>query len=145
MARNTNPFSELERFFERMSDQFERSADDWEVGWNALPGQSMAVDVADHDDEYVLEADLPGFEKDDIDVRITDHTLHIEAEREEAAETESDEYVRRERSHRATSRSITLPGEVDADGVSATYDAGVLRVTVPKAEPLSESHRIEVN
>jgi HSP20 family protein len=145
MASRTNPFSELERFFDRMSEQFERSSGDWEMGWNALPGRSMAVDLADHDDEYVLEADLPGFEKDDIDVRITDHTLHIEAEREEATETESENYVRRERSHRATSRSITLPSEVETDGIEATYDAGVLRVTVPKAEPLSESHRIDVN
>jgi HSP20 family protein len=144
MARSTNPFSELEQFFERMSDQFERSADDWEVGWS-LPSQSMAVDLADHDDEYVLEADLPGFEKDDIDVRITDHTLHVDAEREAATDTTSENYVRRERSHRTTSRSITLPGEVETDGVTATYDAGVLRVSIPKAEPLSESHRIDVN
>jgi HSP20 family protein len=140
-----NPFDELDDLFDRMQENVEKAARAWEPG-GELPGaSSMSIDLEDRDDELVLTADLPGFETDDIDVRVNDRTLHVSAERGEETEETEGEYVRRERRHTSASRSIRLPTDVDADGVTATYNNGVLTVRLPKAEPSSEGTRIDVN
>lgn len=138
-----NPFDEIERFFERMSDQFE-DVDDWRSIQPAWPGQ-LKVDVADYDDEYEVTADLPGYEKEDIDVELADDRLHISAEHEEEhEESEPGRYVRQERSKESTSRSVTLPEPVDEEAVSAQFQNGVLTVTLPKLSGGEESHRIDI-
>lgn len=142
----TNPFEQLERMFERMSRQFEEATAEWEpeesFGLGAL--RSFDVDVADREDEFVVTADLPGFEKDDIDVRLSDRTLRIHAKREEATEAEEENYIRRERRQRSTSRSITLPGPVMSDDVDASHTNGVLTVTIPKDTTTAEGRPIEI-
>ena len=147
MTSRTNPFDELERLFERMSHQFEEASQSWGTGEALEPWtgglETMAVDLAEHDDEYVASVDLPGFERDDIEVSVTDNTLRVAAEHEEAAEEEGEHYLRRERSHRSQERSIRLPGEVDPDAVEATMKHGVLTVTLPKAET-EKAKRIEI-
>ena len=122
--------------FERMSRQFE----DWEPEWETMGLTEMSIDVADYDDELVVTADLPGYETDDIDVRLSDDRLHVKAHHEEATEEEGGEYLRRERSHRSVSRSITLPDPVDPDSVSAKYKNGVLTLRMSKAEPTEGTH-----
>jgi len=141
---SSNPFTDIERFFERMSDQFDDASRRWGSGdgWSSA-FESMAVDLLERDDEFVVTADLPGFERDDIDIRVTDHTLRIEAERDEETETEDETYLRRERRHATASRSIRLPEEVETDGVSARMEHGVLTVTLPRAE-VTEAKRIEI-
>lgn len=124
--------------FDRLSRQFEQDPFDM-TGF----GGSIAVDVADHDDEYVVTADLPGFDKDDIDVSLADRTLVIEAEHEETEEEESADYLRRERSRQSLSRSLTLPESVDEEGIGARFKNGVLTVTLPKRESGS-GKRIEI-
>jgi len=136
MSIRRNPFEDLERMFERMSRQFE----DWEPEWEAMGDIDMSVDVADYDDELVVTADLPGYESDDIDVRLSDSRLHIEAHHEESTGEESGEYLRRERSHRSVSRSLTLPEPVDPDSVSAKYKNGVLTLHMSKVEPAEGTH-----
>ncbi|GAB7095345.1 Hsp20/alpha crystallin family protein [Halolamina litorea] len=145
MSTRSNPFEDIEQFFERMSRQFEESADAWEndgpLGrWG---GEEMAIDLVEHDDEFVVTIDLPGFEKDDVDVRVTDHTLRIEADREESTDEESERYLRHERRERSMSRSIRLPEEVRKEEVKARMNNGVLTVTVPKME-VEEAHSIEI-
>jgi len=147
MTTRTNPFEELERLFERMSHQFEEASQSWGTGEALEPWtggfETMAVDLAEHEDEYVASVDLPGFERDDVEVSVTDHTLRIAAEHEETAEAEGERYLRRERSHRSQERSIRLPGEVDPDAVEATMKHGVLTVTLPKAET-EKAKQIEI-
>lgn len=143
MARN--PFDELSALFERMSEQFEDTAETWPYGksdWSTTTTPSL--DLVEHDDEYLVTVDLPGYEKGDVNVRVTDHTLHIDAERDITDEQERDTYLRRERSHRSARRQVKLPDVVDPDAVTATMKHGVLTVTVPKAEPVSSGHRIAV-
>lgn len=143
MARN--PFDELSALFERMSEQFEDTAETWPRGfsdWTMTAAPSL--DLVEHDDEYLVTVDLPGYEKGDVTVRVTDHTLYIDAERDTADEQEDDHYLRRERSHRSARRQVKLPDVVDPDAVTATMKHGVLTVTVPKAEPASTGHRIAV-
>lgn len=147
MSTYSNPFERFEEMFERMASQFEETARSFdEESRYALPGmgKKMAVDLVEHDDEYVATVDLPGFERDDVEVRVTDNTLHVEATHEEATEDREETYLRKERSHRSMERSIRLPEHVDADETEASFKNGVLTVTVPKAEPMSSARRIEI-
>jgi len=133
--RGDNPFEEIERIFDRMSEEF--GAEPFTAG------ESMAVDVVDRGDEFVVTADVPGFGKDDIDVTLADQTLRIAAEREEESAEEAADYVRRERRQASTSRSVRLPATVEEEGISATYKHGVLTITLPKREG-GGGQRIEV-
>ncbi|TYL36482.1 hypothetical protein CV102_21905 [Natronococcus pandeyae] len=96
----------------------------------------MGIDLADHGAEFDLTADVPGFERDDIDLRLADTTVHITAEHGEAETEEREEFsIKSERERRSLSRSVRLPESVDADAVEATYKNGVLTVMLPKIEP----------
>lgn len=136
MARN--PFEEIERMFDRMSDQF----DPLEGG---PLGGSVAVDVEDTGDALVVTADLPGYDREDIDVQLAGERLTLSADRSTTDETDGDgTYVRRERRQRSVSRTIRLPEPVDEAGTEATYNHGVLTVTLPKAEA-DDGHDIPIN
>lgn len=127
-----NPFAELERLFERMESQFEGQASF---------GQGIAVDVVDEDDQFVVKAELPGFEAEDLDLTYSEGRLSIAADRVEAIETD---FVRNER-RTAVERTIRLPDPVDADAIDADLDdLGVLRVTLPKEAPEEVGKRIEI-
>lgn len=134
-----NPFDELERMLDRMSEQFGQE-------FGEIPGQRRgpAIDVAERDDEIVVTADLPGYEREDIAVTLRDGDLRIEAgHRTESEQTEGD-YVRRERRQEAVSRSVSLPVPVDEDGTSATYTNGVLTVSLPKVDREQGGRSIDI-
>ena len=150
MSTRTNPFEELERLFDRMGRQFDDATQVWESdgplsrplgGLAGSPG--TAVDLVDRETEFVAMVDLPGFEREDIEVEVTDHRLNIAAEREETADEENERYIRRERRRKSTERSIRLPEEIDADGVEARMKNGVLEITLPKLE-VAEAHTIDI-
>lgn len=147
MSARNNPFEELERFFQRMSRQFDDASDTWgsegAFGRTAAGPESAAIDLVEHGDEFVATVDLPGFERDEIDVLVADQTLRIEAEHEDAAEETEERYLRRERRHRSVRRSLRLPDEVDAEGVNAELNNGVLTVRLPKHEA-KEPHEIDI-
>ncbi|ELZ75175.1 hsp20-type molecular chaperone [Haloferax larsenii JCM 13917] len=132
-----NPFDDIEELFERMSRSFE------ETGLARM--QDISLDVVEADGDIEVVADLPGYEKDDIDVTVRGRQLTISAEREDSTDVDDEHYVRRERRHRSVSRSVTLPAEVKRDEVSASYHNGVLTVTLPKLEATpDDSHRIDI-
>ncbi|MFB6079586.1 MAG: Hsp20/alpha crystallin family protein [Haloferacaceae archaeon] len=139
--RRYTPFEEFETLFERMGQGFD-------AGWfdSARSARAFEVDVRVDDEQVVVMADLPGFERDDIDVSLDDRTLTVSAERVAAEVEEDDDYVRRERRHRETSRSIRLPAAVDEDAATATYNNGVLTVTLPRidAGEDEDAHHIDV-
>lgn len=138
-----NPFDEIERFFERMSEQFE-DMDDWSSFETALPSR-LKIDIADHGEEYEVTADLPGYDKEDIEVELAEDRLRIAAEHEaESEEEEPGRYVKRERSKQSVSRSVTLPEPVDEEGVEARFRNGVLTVTLQKAGGGEDAHRIDI-
>jgi HSP20 family protein len=147
MSIRRNPFRELERMFEQMSRQFEEASGQWEdrpFDFGFTSGESMSVDVADRGETFEVTADLPGFSKDDISVTVKDTRLTIAAESETEAEESEEDYLRRERSRRSMSRSVTLPDPVDESAVAATYRNGVLTVTLPKREAVDTGTHIEV-
>ena len=109
----------------------------------------VSVDVSETDTDVVVTADLPGYEKEDIEVGIKDRRLTVEAERShESEDRDADErFVRQERTHQRVSRSVSLPADVDEDAATATYRNGVLTVTLPKldADEGDDSHIIDIS
>jgi HSP20 family protein len=122
-----NPFEEMERAFERMGKQLEGFGPE-------VVSETIRVDVADDGDAYVVTADLPGFDRADIEVKLADRRLELAAERDEETTEEGPDYLRRERRRGSLRRTIPLPGRVDSGGTEASYDNGVLTVTLPKHE-----------
>lgn len=133
MDRSDDPFSELERLFERMTEGFDAGVTDL---------APVPVDVVETDDAVVVTADLPGHAADDIDVTVDGRTLTVRAETGREDETVEGRYVRRERRHREHSRRVTLPADVDEAAATADYGRGVLTVRLPKAS--GDGHRIAV-
>jgi HSP20 family protein len=96
-------------------------------------GWSPAFDLYESGDHLVAVVELPGMRKEDIDISLHDGTLTISGERKRES-TNGEEARRTERYVGTFRRSITLPTRVDAGKVSATYENGILKVTLPKAE-----------
>ena len=99
----------------------------------------VPVDVYETDENVIVEAAVPGMSKDDINISVTGDMLNIRAEISEDREQKPEEgiqYYLRERSYRRFSRSIRLPVEVEADNADAEYQSGILKLTLPKVEPV---------
>jgi HSP20 family protein len=144
MSRRRNPFDDLEEFFERFSRQFEDQPGFDQDVFGMGGSNRMSIDLADRDEEFVVTADAPGFSKEEIDVRVTDRRLTIEANRDERSEESDETYLRSERHSEALRRTIQLPEPVEEDGVSATYKNGVLTITLPKREPETGGKSIDI-
>lgn len=133
--RRRNPFDEIEQLLDRVGREIEMEP---------FGATSAPIDLRDDGDAFEATVELPGFDKDDIEVTVNDTALVIEAEHAADEETETGTYVRRERRRASVSRSITLPDAVESDDVEATFSNGVLTVTLPKREASSGGHRIEI-
>ena len=149
MPSKPNPFDEIERMFDRMSHQFEAlDPTDFAGSLGGIP-----VNVRDEGETFVVTADLPGYESENIDVTLPDATtLRISAETEsdmtseDGAEGEEIVFVRRERRQQSVSRIVTLPERVTEDETGASYQHGVLTITLPKDKPDEDGGRaIPVN
>jgi HSP20 family protein len=141
-----SPLDSMETWLEQMGNQFETAAESWGSGpdtWSAQMDQPR-LDMVERDGEYVIEAELPGFSKEDVDVYLSDGTLSIEAERSEELESGDGNFLKRERSHTTLSRRVSLPGDADPDEISASLNAGVLTVTVARTQPLDSGHEIDI-
>ena len=159
-----DPFREIEELFERMGREFEELGGNLEMPTTA----SLRVDVAEDDENVIVTADLPGFEREEIDVELQEDALTIAATHEaetvqsgaadaddgetdvDGSKTDADDgetdaegaeppanadairYHRRERRRQAVSRRIALPAPVKRENAAATYNNGVLTVTLPK-------------
>lgn len=137
---NYNPFREME--------EFERNFFGYPFG-SFFGNRDLAefkTDLTDEGDHYLLEADLPGFDKKDIHLDINDDVLTVSAERHSKIEEKDkkDKVVRIERSYGSYSRQFDVSG-VKTDEIKAKYDNGVLKLTLPKKEKIeSNSRRLEI-
>lgn len=123
-----------------------RLFDDW-PGREGAAGRlsSFRTDIREEADRYILEADLPGCSRDDVEVTVEDDRLTISARRSEESGAEDDRgYLRRERISGSFSRSFDLSA-VDADNIGAAYSNGVLTLTLPKKEQRrTASRKLEI-
>ena len=135
-----NPWREMEEFEKAFF------SNPFGTFFGTTPLSQFRTDVTDEGDHYLLEADLPGFEKKDITLDIRDDTLIVRAERKSKVEEKDkkDKVIRMERSYGSYQRSFNISG-VDADKIKAKYVDGVLRLTLPKQERrLPEGRRLEI-
>jgi HSP20 family protein len=117
-------------------------------GWHGEEGLATgawfpSVDVYETPESIVLKADLPDVNKDDVDISIENSTLTIKGERKVEKEVNEKNYYRMERSHGTFTRSFTLPPTVAGDKTEATFENGVLTLTLPKREE-SKPRQIKV-
>ncbi len=134
-----NPFREMDELENRLfSNPF--------GFFDAASLDEFKTDIKDEGDHYELEADLPGFEKKDIKLDVNGDVLTVNAERhsEHEEKDKKGKYVRCERSYGSYSRQFDLSG-VDAEKITAKYENGVLKLTMPKkTETLPKSHHLEI-
>jgi HSP20 family protein len=93
-----------------------------------------SMDLVETEDHFVLRADLPGLSEEDVSIELEDNVLTLSGERKAEHEEKKEGYYRVERSFGQFRRSLTLPEGVDAEGINATFDKGVLEVRIPKPE-----------
>lgn len=89
------------------------------------------TDVIDRGDSYLLQADLPGFQKEDINIDLDKETLTISASHKEEKKINKRNYIRQERRYNSYCRSFHIPG-IRKEDISASYNNGVLEITLPK-------------
>ena len=102
-----------------------------------------ALDISERKDAYLVTVEVPGVEPEDLDITMEDGLLTIKGERQFTSESSEQQFHRVERRYGAFRRSITLPAQVQADHIEATFDNGVLQIVVPKAEE-AKPKRIQV-
>jgi HSP20 family protein len=139
-----DPFRDLRSLQEEVNRLFTgnigRSYDDEGIArgsWNPN------VDIYENKDQIVLEAELPGMNRQDFDLTIENNVITLRGERRFEKKEETESYHRVERAYGSFSRSFTLPNTVTGEGASADYRNGVLRVTLPKREE-TKARRIEI-
>jgi HSP20 family protein len=132
-----NPQNDLEindpfRPFERMMDAFWRG---WPSRYNTettRPILQPAMDVVESDNHLTVRLDLPGLKPEDVHVEMENGILSITGEVGDTVEKEGDRYHYRERSYGSFQRSLRLPNTFDAENIDASFDNGVLNITLPK-------------
>jgi len=93
-----------------------------------------ALDISERKDAYLVTVELPGVEPDDLEITLEDGLLTIQGERHFAHDSSEQQFHRVERRYGAFRRSITLPAQVQAEQIEASFDNGVLQIVVPKME-----------
>lgn len=96
---------------------------------------TIKADIFAEGDKLVIEAELPGFDKDEIKIKVNDKQLTISAQRKETNEERAENYIRRERSLSQVCRTFMVDN-LDADKIQATFENGLLRLTVPTPQEL---------
>jgi HSP20 family protein len=120
-----DPFAELGE----MRSRFDRMFDEWPYGGERA--WTPAIDVVRDDGHLVVRADLPGIKPGEVKIEVEDDILTISGQHEERKEEKDKDYVRRERRYGSFSRSMALPGGVDARKITASTRDGVVEVKVP--------------
>lgn len=143
MAPLWNFEQEFERAFENFFNRGWLRAPRWELPSLREPfGEKLPkVNVIDRDDEVVIEAELPGVDKDDLDLSMTENTVTIKASTHEEKKEEKGDYHRQEISSGYYSRTLPLSVAVQGEKAKAEFKDGLLRLTLPKAE---EAKRLNI-
>lgn len=103
-----------------------------------------AVNISETDKEVRVDAELPGLDPKDVEVSLDGGALVIRGEKKFEEEKKKDSFHRIERSYGSFTRTVPLPAPVEAKGVTAKFEKGVLRVALPKAKPAQPAHKIQI-
>jgi HSP20 family protein len=106
-----------------------------------MTGWAPQIEIVQRDDEIVVRADLPGLDRNDIDVEVNDGVLTISGERRQESRDEREGFIRSERAYGSFYRAIPLPDGVNAEEISANFRDGVLEIAVPVPENQRQRRR----
>jgi len=125
---------EMEKMFSQMSKQMKIS----EL-------KEPATDIIEKDGKVIVKVDMPGVNKEDIDLAITKDSISIKANRKEVVEEEKEGVYRKERTYKGYSVYRNLPVEVKPETADAKYENGVLKIEIEKSEKEKEAKKVKVN
>jgi HSP20 family protein len=139
VSRALSPFEEMDRMMESFFPRAWTRPMRWE--WpqlaemtGALEAKMPKVDVLDREAEILVRAELPGVDKKDIDISVTENTVTIKGATSSETKEERGNYFRREISRGSFSRTLALPSEVNSEAAKASFKDGVLELSIPKIE-----------
>jgi HSP20 family protein len=127
------PFRDLMTLREAMDRLFEESFVRPRREWLAPAEGTLALDMYETEDSMVVKSAVPGLEPDDIDITISGNTLSMSGETKAENEVKEENYIRRERRYGSFSRTVTLPEGLELDKAEASFQDGILTLTIPKA------------
>ena len=119
------------------ANDFDTFFNDMLGNWGVRNSSIPSVDVYEDEKAYYLEAELPGYTEDEVNVHVEKHVLHISSEKE------NKKFLVRERGYVKFDRSFTLPEGINESGIEAEFSNGILKVTLPKT-PVEQPKKIEV-
>ena len=140
----TNPFAMMRRFSEDMDRMFSSAWDDREFGGRELGTWAPPVEVRERDGNLIVNAELPGLNKEDVKVEVTNEGLVIQGERKREHEEERGGIHRSERSYGAFYRLIPLPEGANIEQAKAQFNNGVLEVQVPVPKSQEKTRQIPI-
>ena len=114
-----------------------------DFGIETKEGFTPAVEISEDDEAYTINAELPGIDKKDVHIEVKDGVLTLRGERKHEHEEKEDGYFRTERSYGSFERSFALPEAADEEKIKASFNDGILTVTLPKGE-VAKPKQIEV-
>ncbi len=141
---NWSPFQDMDGFFDRYYNLMNRTPG--AAGESGAMSWRPTVDISETKNAYLIKAELPDVEKDDVDVSIENGMLTISGERRFESEEEDETRHRIERMYGTFSRSFTLPSDADEAHISAKSKNGMLKVKIPKVSPApAEAKRVSID
>lgn len=136
-----NPFDAMEEMFDYYSDEAEKI---WNsTGMPFISNRGPAINIIDEGKDFVVEVQVPGFKKEQIEVKIESKSLKVSAKKEKKEET-TKKYLKSKAFVSSFVKEISLPSEVVVDKVTSTLQDGILKITLPKKETKSESKIVEI-
>jgi len=148
---------DLQRDFNRMMDRFQKEFENfWEqppkMHYQRLMGhrpmmlktEMPSMDLEDRGKDFRLTVDLPGFNKENVDVEVTEDAVIVQAQQEQAAEEKQKNYVRHERASQTYYRRIPLPEAVHSEEAKANLNNGILEIVLPKKAP-KETKKLKID
>ncbi|NOZ54675.1 MAG: Hsp20/alpha crystallin family protein [Gammaproteobacteria bacterium] len=147
-ARSMSPFDEMDRLFEGLfprgwAQPIRREWPEWIGFGTSFEGRVPKVDVLERDETVVVRAELPGVDKDSLDISLTEDSVTISATIKQEGDEEEGDYHCREILQGSFSRTVALPVTVQSDQAKARFYDGVLVLTLPKAAP-AKRHTIKI-
>lgn len=126
--------TEMDKAFEEIDRAFDRMVGRPRRRYGITEFRTPVMDIKDEGDHYLLEAELPGIRKEDVDIEVTEDKLTVKGERKEEKKEEKEGYVRHERGYRSFYREIPMPSDVISDKATAEMKGGILKIMLPKTE-----------
>lgn len=123
-----------------IDETFLRPGSEWLAAFRDRP----AMDVYETEDSVTVEMHLPGIKREEIDIKVSANTLTVKGERKADREVQDEHFLRREVHYGTFARSVSLPEAIDAEHAEASFNDGVLKITLPKTAEV-QATRIEVS